>query len=87
MWSIILWKPVKYLINIGNRERYDNIEGSVAVVYSNDLKKGSIGEIKWSGAICRAKLIPSSNNQVLKKGDGVVILYVKNNIFMVEKEI
>jgi hypothetical protein len=29
---------------MGNSERYDNIEGSVAVVYSNDLKESSIGE-------------------------------------------
>ena len=87
LWSIILWKPAKYLITIGNSERYDNIEGSVAVVYSNDLKESSIGEIKWSGTICKAKLAPSSNGQILKKGDGVVVLYVKNNIFMVKKEI
>ena len=60
---------------------------ALQLVYSNDLKESSIGEIKWSGAICKSRLAPSSKGQVLNKGDGVVILYVKSNVFIVEKEI
>ena len=85
LWSIVLWKPTKYLLNIGNTEAYHNIEGGIATVYSHDLKGASLGEIKWSGAICKAKLAPSNKNNILKKGDNVTIVSVKNNIFIVEK--
>jgi len=85
LWSIMLWKPTKYLLNIGNAKEYHNIEGGIATVYSNDLKGENLGKIKWSGAVCKAKLAPSGKNTVLKKGDNVTIISVKNNIFIVEK--
>jgi membrane protein implicated in regulation of membrane protease activity len=85
LWSIVLWKPTKYLLNIGNTEVYHNIEGGIATVYGHDLKGENLGEIRWSGAICKAKLSPSSKNTILKKGDNVTIVSVKNNIFIVEK--
>ena len=85
LWSIILWKPTKYLLNIGNIDKYENIKGSIAVVHSNNLKSENVGEIKWSGTICKAVLTDSNKNNTLKRGDSVKICSVKNNVFVVEK--
>ena len=85
LWSIILWKPTKYLLNLGNNDRYENIKGSVAVVYSNTISDKNLGEIKWSGTICKAKLANYNKKNTLKKGDNVKICSVKNNVFIVEK--
>ena len=85
LWSIILWRPTKYLLNIGNVDKYENIRGSTAVVYSNDLKSANVGEIKWSGTICKAILADSNKNNMLKRGDSVKIRSVRNNVFIVEK--
>ena len=83
---IVLYKPKKYLVCMDNVEAYHNIKGGIAAVYSHDLKGDNLGEIKWSGAICRAQLAPSSKNTSLKKGDDVTIISVKNNIFIVDKQ-
>ncbi len=70
---------------MGSNDRYENIKGSVAVVYSNTISDKNLGEIKWSGAVCKAKLANSNKKNILKKGDNVKICSVKNNVFIVEK--
>lgn len=85
LWSIILWKPTKYLLNLGSGDKYENIKGGSAVVYSNNLRYQNLGEIKWSGAVCKARLAESNKKSILRKGDNVKICSVKNNIFIVEK--
>jgi membrane protein implicated in regulation of membrane protease activity len=85
IWGVVLWKPVKYLLNLGATKGYNNFEGTAAIVYSDVLGSKKVGEIKWSGAVCKAKLISSDAELELKKGESVTINSVENNIFLVEK--
>ncbi|WPX96552.1 NfeD family protein [Candidatus Bandiella euplotis] len=84
-WSISLWKPARYIVNLNKPAKdYNNFEGSVAVVYSDELDNKKVGEIKWSGAVCKAKLTAVNGVAPVRKGDNVKIISVENNVFLVE---
>ena len=85
IWSVVLWKPVKYMLNLGVAKGYNNFEGTTAIVHSDALGSKKVGEIRWSGAICKARLMSGDAELELKKGDSVKINSVENNIFLVEK--
>ena len=55
IWAGLLWKPLKNFIK-GKNTGYNDMVGSTAVIYGEDLARGKTGEVKWSGAIMKCKL-------------------------------
>ena len=84
-WSLVLWYPAKKLSRLRKENgKFSNIIGDNAVVHNQKLAIGKIGEIKWSGAACKAKLDPSAEEDVVKD-QTVKIVSIDNNVFIVEK--
>ena len=55
IWTALLWKPLKKFIK-GKNSGYNDMVGATAIVYGEDLSKGKIGKVKWSGTIMKCKL-------------------------------
>jgi membrane protein implicated in regulation of membrane protease activity len=70
---------------LARRGEYKNFIGCTAVVHSETLCIKTLGEIKWSGAVCKARLTKSRDGNNAKKGENVKIINVENNIFIVER--
>jgi len=81
--SVIYWLLFKFFR--GEREDYKNMVGQIAHVVSEDLIKGEVGQVKWSGTVCKAMLHNDSVDEIIKAGEKVVILDTKSNILIVKK--
>ena len=84
-YSLILWYPIKSLSFKKKIKKNINLKGETAVVASQTLDNNSIGRIKWSGTLCKARL-HKEDSTPLSKNDVVQILSVENNTFIVEKK-
>lgn len=84
VWLICFWRPAKKLLQQNNKNTYHNIIGTTAIVHQVDLKKGEIGEIKWSGTICKAMII-ENNLDIIPANSLVTITETQGNIFIVKK--
>ena len=78
------WLIFKRLSNNKNGN-YKNIGGQIAHVVHVPIVKGEIGQVKWSGTVCKAMLATNSEVESLEVGDKVVILDIKSNILIVKK--
>ncbi len=58
-WTAILWKPLKKFIG-GKGSGFDDMVGSTAVVFGQSIKKGKMGEVKWSGTIMKCQFDPGA---------------------------
>ncbi|MFQ3306825.1 MAG: hypothetical protein ACI8ZF_000055 [Candidatus Midichloriaceae bacterium] len=85
IWSIILWKPAKYLSYISKYKNYDSMIGREAIVVSERIDKEHIGEVRWSGSLFRAKLSKKSKSEYVNKEEVLKILDVKNNILIMDR--
>jgi membrane protein implicated in regulation of membrane protease activity len=55
IWTALLWKPLKNFIR-GKDSGFNDMVGSTAVIFGDDLAKGKTGQVKWSGTIMNCKL-------------------------------
>lgn len=77
-WAAILWKPLR-VYSKHSREEYKNIVGDKAIVIDQDLLKGEVGKVRWSGTNMNAEIHKSCEHNRLKVGDEVEIVEVKKN--------
>lgn len=87
LWAMILWKPLKKLINKNSANRYNDIVNTEATIDDESgLKKGKTGNVKWSGTRMRAKIIEASSSDFIEykqqvfvhnKIDGVLLVDTK----------
>ncbi len=80
IYNILGYKPLKKLL-ISRKSGYSNIIGSSCIVVNSDITEGTIGEVKWSGATCRAK----TNNQHITVGSSATIIAIEGNIFIIKR--
>lgn len=80
----LYWLIFKHINNSKNSS-YKNIGGQIAHVVYMPIVKGEVGQVKWSGTVCKAMLHVNSEVESLEVGDKVVILDVKSNILIVKK--
>lgn len=85
VWAVILWVPLKNTLKNKNGEGYSNIVGTSAEV-TEDLISGKIGQVKWSGARMRARIIASSDEEKIPKGETVWVHENKGGILHVSTE-
>lgn len=84
-WTGILYGPLKRNMQCHlNDTKYSSILGSIATIIDEDLVKGRVGSIRWSGTICRAMIIDFEQKEIFKEGDEVIICRIDGNIFYVK---
>ncbi|HCR85091.1 MAG TPA: hypothetical protein DIV86_00270 [Alphaproteobacteria bacterium] len=85
IWTIILWKPFKNFTITQKGEGFSDIIGTEATTLS-PIKKGGAGNVKWSGAIMRAKISITSSCSEINTGETVKIVDKVDGILIVDKE-
>lgn len=86
VWTIVLWKPLQ-TFRMRRRTRDNKIEnnnliGQIAIVGSDGLQPGKMGQVVWSGTVMNAELeLP--NVEALAEGTKVRIRSVYGNILKV----
>jgi membrane protein implicated in regulation of membrane protease activity len=90
IWAAILWKPLKNLLHKKHGEKYNDIVGTEATIDDETgLQAGKTGNVKWSGARMRAKIVEGSTTQIIdyktpvyihKKADGILYVDITKSI-------
>lgn len=84
IWTAVLWKPLKSFVG-GKDSGFDDMVGSTAIVFGQEIKKGGTGEVKWSGTIMRCKYEPKSGDSTAVQPDTeVVISRVSKGVLIVK---
>ena len=82
--ALLLWKPLKRWYSNKEGRAYSNIVGTMAKVTSPEgLRKGSLGEVKWSGTTMQAELTMESPKMHIAEGEMVVVVSVKGSKLVV----
>lgn len=81
-FALILWRKVKNWRLDPNAPRYHNIVGTEAVV-TKPLIGDAEGEVRWSGTLMRAKLLPGTSADAIPLGAPVIIREADGNILKV----
>jgi membrane protein implicated in regulation of membrane protease activity len=84
IWAILLWKPIKRFHSKSKEDNYNNIIGTTAIIYHNDLLKGSLGQVKWSGTIMNARIADDETAQVIVKNTEVTIVATSGNNLIIK---
>ena len=83
IWTALLWKPLKNFLK-GKNSGFNDMVGSTAMVYGEDLISGKTGKVKWSGTIMKCKLDENYNLQdKIVPDTEVVITEVSQGILIV----
>jgi membrane protein implicated in regulation of membrane protease activity len=83
IWTGLLWKPLKNFIK-GKNSGYSDMVGATAIVYEEDLTRGKIGKVKWSGTIMKCKLEDDfSLQEKIALDTEVIIIKVSHGILIV----
>lgn len=78
--AVLLWNKLKsWRVNPG-APQYSNIAGTEATV-TRDLLGDSIGEVRWSGALMRARLADKAGTAVA--GSTVIVREADGNVLLV----
>lgn len=83
-FAAILWKKLKEWRMNPNAEQYSNMIGDMATVSAGGLRKGSVGQVSWSGTTMNAMLSKESEEESLDEGTVVKITAVKGNRLIVK---
>jgi membrane protein implicated in regulation of membrane protease activity len=82
-WAAALWKPLKNFMK-SPQSGFDDMIGSIAIVFGNPIKPGQMGKVKWSGTIMKCKFILETEEKFdLAPGTEVTIVEVSNGILIV----
>lgn len=85
-WLALFYKPLRELIKKHhNQNNYSNIVGNDAVVSGAGLKKGEMGQVKWSGSLFNAQIRDGSDLSEIAADQAVTIVEIKGNTFIVDK--
>ncbi|ABV84599.1 MULTISPECIES: NfeD family protein [spotted fever group] len=86
IWFCILYYPLKkYVYNKTDKTKnYSDMIGKTVEVYSSTVSSDTIGQVRWSGAIMNAYLVP--NEIDAKTGDRLFIIEVKGNVLICSRE-
>lgn len=81
IWFCILYYPLKKYVyhETSQPANYSDMIGKEVEVYSNIISEENLGQVKWSGVIMNAYLVP---NEKAKAGDKIFITEVKGNILI-----
>jgi len=82
-WAAILWKPLKNIMK-PKESAYSDIIGTPVTVVKEDIVKGKTGSVKWSGAVMRAKIVDSSDTEIIKEGEEIWIHDKEGTLFLVD---
>ena len=84
IWWVVLWKPLKGLVKNKGGD-YKNLSDAQGVVEEDGgLLAGKVGNVKWSGAVMRARIRPGSSLEKIEKGETVWIHEQKDGILLVD---
>ncbi len=86
VWTILLWNPIQKLKLGKNKTPYHNIIGETAIVGEKGLHKIHGGEVLWSGANMKAKLV-DSDIEHLEPGKQVIVKEITGNTLIVTPKI
>lgn len=88
LWAAILWKPMKrFRIGKGKPESFSNIVGEAAIVSGSGLKKGEIGQVKWSGTLMKAQLAEDEPLDLIGSGVTVIVKDMRGATLIVKKKV
>jgi membrane protein implicated in regulation of membrane protease activity len=83
LWALILWKPIQKLKLAKSKGSYHNIIGETASVSAKGLNKKDGGEVIWSGAVMKARLMEGAGVENLEPGAQVEIKDIVGNTLIV----
>ena len=82
-WTAIIWKPLKKFI-AGKESGFDDMVGSMAVVFGQSIEKGRIGKVKWSGTIMKCQFDPLAEGlDIIAPETEVIITGVSKGILII----
>jgi len=84
IFFILLWKPIKKIINQNANNKYQNIVGQKGEVISSAITKKKRGKIRWSGTEVNARLHKDCTENSIDIGENVEIVEIKDNTFIVK---
>ncbi len=80
LWFAILWYPLKNFYHKSPLSEVKNFIGDRVEVIS-DLKQGSLGQVKWSGTIMNAELVPTIK-RIVKPGEVLEVKSVRGSVLI-----
>ncbi len=80
LFAILLWNKMKSWRMNPNAPQYSNMIGTEAVV-TQELINDAIGEVRWSGALMRARIIDKTGS--ITVGRTVIIREMDGNVLLV----
>ena len=86
VWTILLWNPIQKLRLGKNKTSYHNIIGETAIVGEKGLHRIHGGEVLWSGANMKARLV-DSDIEHLESGKQVIVKEITGNTLIVTPKI
>ena len=84
-WGAVLWWPMKTFGAANKAKKFEHILGTTVTVCDDNLEKGEVGYVKWSGMKMKAAISPSASVLLLPVGAKVVIVEVRDNILYVKE--
>ena len=82
-WTAIIWKPLKKFI-AGKESGFDDMVGSMAVVFGQSIEKGRIGKVKWSGTIMKCQFDPLAEGlDIIAPETEVIITGISKGILII----
>lgn len=74
----------KKFANFKNAEnKFNDVAGTTGHIYDEEIIKGQIGSIKWSGTIVSAKISENCQQEKFSKNDQIKIVEIKDGIFII----
>lgn len=87
VYSAILWKPVKKIMQPKKLQEYSNIVGRECKVVESAIAKGKIGKVEWSGSLFNAQIATDSVYEKFEVGEIVKITAIVENTLYINKEV
>lgn len=77
--AVALWKKLKK----NRKPNYNNIVGTEAVVVGGGLVGNKEGQVKWSGTLMRARLVPNDGMDAVSEDTVVIVKNIEGNVLYV----
>jgi len=84
LFALLLWKKIKAWRLNPKEKPYNNIIGDKAIVAEAGLKKGSTGQVRWSGTLMQAEIDEKESITDIAAGTHVHISAVEGNVLKVK---
>jgi membrane protein implicated in regulation of membrane protease activity len=85
LWAGVLWLPMQRFYKKNKSGSFNNMVGDTAIICGGALKKGKIGQVKWSGTIMNARISDNNQLETIEEDSMVTIEAVDGNILIVKK--